>query len=174
MEAPANSTATAPTQSNRSLEGKFLTFSLGEEEYGIDILQIQEIIGLMPITPIPHSPHYAKGVINLRGKVIPVLDLRLRFDLPEGEKTERTCIIVVEISTSAHQQAVVGLVVDSVSEVSPIKEDNIDLPPSFGAGAIDSGYILGMAKLDSGVKILLDINRIFSANEVAGLVSPAT
>ncbi len=145
-------------------EGKYLTFSLAGEEYGIGILQVKEIIGMMPITSVPRTPDFVKGVINLRGKVIPVIDLRLRFAIPESEYTERTCIIVVEI-TASYGEMVIGIVVDSVSEVLNIKRENIEESPSFGT-SLDSQYILGMAKLEGGVKILLDIDKVLTSEEL--------
>jgi len=146
-------------------EGKYLTFSLDNEEYGISILKIKEIIGMIQVTSVPRTPNFVRGVINLRGKVIPVVDLRLRFDLEEADYTERTCIIVVEISGTSGT-VLFGVVVDSVSEVLNIKGQNIEETPAFGANA-DMEHILGMAKIDGGVKILLDIDRILSSNEMA-------
>ncbi len=146
-------------------EGKYLTFTLAEEEYGIGILRIKEIIGMMPITPVPQTPEFVKGVINLRGKVIPVVDLRLRFGMEEIDYTERTCIIVVEISGETGTVQT-GIVVDSVSEVMNIKGGDIEDSPSFGAN-LDTGYILGMAKMEGAVKILLDIDKVLSAEEIA-------
>ncbi|MBF0229520.1 MAG: purine-binding chemotaxis protein CheW [Desulfamplus sp.] len=150
--------------SSNDREGKYLTFSLAGEEYGIGILQVKEIIGMMPITSVPRTPNFVKGVINLRGKVIPVIDLRLRFSIPESEYTERTCIIVVEI-TASYGEMVIGIVVDSVSEVLNIKGENIEDSPSFGT-SLDSEYILGMAKLEGGVKILLDIDKVLTSEEI--------
>ena len=147
--------------------GKYLSFSLAEEEYGIGILKVKEIIGMMNITVIPKTPEYVKGVINLRGKVIPIIDLRLKFDMPSVEFTERTCIIVVEVD-SAGGTLMIGIVVDSVSEVLNVRAENIEPAPAFGA-SLDTGYILGMAKMESGVKILLDINNVLGEDEIAGL-----
>ena len=146
-------------------EGKYLTFTLAEEEYGIGILKIKEIIGMMPITSVPQTPEFVKGVINLRGKVIPVLDLRLRFGMKEIDYTERTCIIVVEI-TGQSGTVMIGVVVDSVSEVLNIKGDDIEDTPAFGA-KLDTDYILGMAKMEGGVEILLDIDRVLSEGEIS-------
>ena len=112
--------------------GKYLTFSLADEEYGIGILRIREIIGMMPITVVPQTPEFVKGVINLRGKVIPVVDLRLRFDMQESDYTERTCIIVIETQAPNHSSLTMGIVVDSVSEVLNIKNDEIEDTPTFG------------------------------------------
>jgi purine-binding chemotaxis protein CheW len=145
-------------------EGKYLTFSLGDEEYGIGILKVKEIIGMMRITPVPQTPDFVKGVINLRGRVIPVLDLRLRFGMGENGYTERTCIIVVEIDGAAGKIHI-GLVVDSVSEVLNIKGSDIEDTPSFGT-SLHTEYILGMAKTGGGVKILLDIDRVLSSDEL--------
>jgi purine-binding chemotaxis protein CheW len=148
-------------------EGKYLTFSLANEEYGIGILKIKEIIGMMPITTVPQTPSFVKGVINLRGKVIPVIDLRLRFDMEGIDYTERTCIIVVEILGKTGT-VLIGIVVDSVSEVLNIKEEDIEDTPAFGT-RLDTEFIMGMAKLDGGVKILLDIDRVLNAEDITAL-----
>lgn len=147
-----------------AMDSKFLTFSLADEQYGIGILKIKEIIGMMPITSVPQTPDFVKGVLNLRGKVIPVLDLRLRFSLPPLDYTERTCIIVVEVEGKT-EILTMGIVVDSVSEVLPIKSNDIENTPSFGT-KVDTTYILGIAKTEEGVKILLDIDKILSTSEL--------
>lgn len=152
-------------------EGKYLTFVLAAEEYGISILKIKEIIGMMPITTIPQTPDFVKGVINLRGKVIPVVDLRLRFGMKRIDYTERTCIIVVEISGGTGT-VMIGIVVDSVSEVLNIKGGDIEETPAFGT-KLNTDYILGMAKVQGGVKILLDIDRVLSRDEVVLLEKAA-
>ncbi len=144
--------------------GKYLTFMLEEETYGIGILKVKEIIGMMPITSVPRTPEFVKGVINLRGKVIPVIDLRLKFTMDSISYTDRTCIIVVEIDADSGT-VLIGIVVDAVSEVLNIKEEEIEETPAFGA-KLDTGYILGMAKMEGGVKILLDIDKVLSAKEV--------
>lgn len=148
-------------------EGKYLTFSLANEEYGIGILKIKEIIGMMPITTVPKTPDFVKGVINLRGKVIPVIDLRMRFGIPSITYSDRTCIIVVEIAGSAGT-IMIGIVVDSVSEVLNIKGDSIEETPAFGT-KLNTDYILGMAKIGNSVKILLDIDKVLSAEELSQL-----
>jgi purine-binding chemotaxis protein CheW len=148
-------------------EGKYLTFSLAGEEYGIGILKVKEIIGMMAITTVPRMPPYVKGVINLRGKVIPVIDLRLKFSMEEAQYTERTCIIVVEISSRAGQ-ILIGIIVDSVSEVLNVKGADIEDTPVFGA-KLDTEYILGMAKTGGRVKILLDIDRVLTSEEVSAI-----
>ncbi len=145
-------------------EGKYLTFSLDREEYGIGILKVKEIIGMMRVTPVPQTPEYVKGVINLRGKVISVIDLRLRFGIGANDYTERTCTIVVEILGASGTRHI-GIVVDSVSEVINIKGSDIEDTPAFGT-ALDTEYILGMAKMGGGVKILLDIDRVLTTDEV--------
>ena len=152
-------------------EGKYLTFSLADEEYGIGILKIKEIIGMLPITSVPQTPEFVKGVINLRGKVIPVMDLRLRFGMPPIDYSERTCIIVVEIAGQAGTVQI-GIVVDAVSEVLNIKGDDIEETPTFGA-KLNTGYILGMAKMEGGVKILLDIDQVLSGDELSLLAEAA-
>ncbi len=145
-------------------EGKYLTFTLADEEYGIGILKIKEIIGMMPITSVPQTPEFVKGVINLRGKVIPVMDLRLRFGMEAIGYTDRTCIIVVEISGETGD-IMVGIVVDTVSEVLNIKGEEIEDPPRFGT-TLDTDYILAMAKTEGSVKILLDIDRVLRSEEL--------
>jgi purine-binding chemotaxis protein CheW len=152
-------------------EGKYLTFTLAEEEYGIGILKVKEIIGIMAITTVPRTPDYMKGVINLRGKVIPVVDLRLKFGMEALGYTERTCIIVVEI-TGNNQKIQIGILVDSVSEVLNIKAGDIEDTPNFGSH-LDTEYILGMAKAGGRVKILLDIDKVLSNSEVATVASIA-
>ncbi len=141
-------------------KGKYLTFVVGKEEYGIEIRYVQEINGIQNITDLPDVPHFVKGVINLRGKVIPVIDVRLRFGLEEREYDERTCIIVVNL-----HQMTVGLIVDSVSEVLDIKDDDIEPPPraSMGAG---SRYVQGLGKIGDGVKILLDVHKLLFDEEM--------
>ena len=152
-------------------EGKYLTFSLAREEYGIGILKIREIIGMMPVTSVPQTPEFVKGVINLRGKVIPVADLRLRFGMQAIDYTDRTCIIVVEIEGQAGTIQI-GIVVDAVSEVLNIKGEEIENAPTFGT-KLDTDYILGMAKMEGGVKILLDIDEVLSAEDIATLEKAA-
>ena len=148
-------------------EGKYLTFSLAGEEYGIGILKVKEIIGMMPITTVPRTPIFVKGVINLRGKVIPVVDLRLKFGMEESAYNERTCIIVVEIKNKGGA-VLIGIVVDAVSEVLNIKGNDIEDTPTFGT-RVETDYILGMAKMNGGVKILLDIDKVLSEEEFSVL-----
>ena len=143
-----------------ALEGKFLTFILGKEIYGFEILKVREIIGLMDITTVPQTPEYMKGVINLRGKVIPVIDLRLKFSMQEEEHTQETCVIVVEVENTS-----IGIIVDSVSEVSDISGSSIEEAPSFGQG-IDTSFIMGLGKVKDKIIILLDIETVLSSEEL--------
>ena len=138
--------------------GKFLTFVLDGQEYGFEILKVREIFGYMNVTSIPQTPHYIKGVINLRGKVIPVVDLRSKFGMDEIEVTDQTCIIVVEMA-SDNGVIETGIIVDKVSEVIEIMGENIDSRPSSGA-AVDTEFISGMGKINDAVKILLNINAL--------------
>ncbi|MDR1166158.1 MAG: chemotaxis protein CheW [Deltaproteobacteria bacterium] len=148
-------------------DGKYLTFQLAGEGYGIGILKVREIIGMLPVTPVPQTPLFLKGVINLRGQVIPVVDLRLKFSLPEEEYTERTSIIVVEVK-GLTANIPIGIVVDTVSEVINIQAHEIEPAPAFGS-TIDMNFILGMAKTGDGVKILLNIDLVLSAEELGAM-----
>ncbi len=141
-------------------EGKYLTFVLNREEYGIEILKVREIIGVIGITPVPQTPDYLKGVINLRGKVIPIIDLRLKFSMQEEEHTQETCIIVVEVNS-----APIGVVVDNVSEVLDIKGEEVEDTPQFGHD-IDTSFIMGLGKAKEKIIILLDIDKVLSAEEL--------
>jgi purine-binding chemotaxis protein CheW len=152
-------------------ESKYLTFSLANEEYGIGILKVKEIIGMMAITAIPQAPDFVKGVINLRGKVIPVIDLRGRFGMETINYTERTCIIVVEIVRGGASVSM-GIVVDAVSEVLNIKATEIENTPTFGV-KLNTDFILGMAKINSDVKILLDIDLVLLDERMAALAAAA-
>jgi len=150
---------------------KFLTFTLQDEIYGIGILKVREIIGYMDVTPVPQTPVFVKGVVNLRGQVIPVINLRQKFGMEETEVTEETCIIVVEVqfSTNEDQEKVqMGIIVDTVEEVQDIAEENIDPAPNFG-GEIDTQYIEGMGKEDDRVFILLDIDRVLTEEELVAI-----
>ncbi len=145
----------------QSHKGKYLTFVLCGEEYGIEILKVREIIGIMNITPVPQTPGYMRGVINLRGKVIPVIDLRLKFGLPEAEHTKETCIIVVDVKNN-----LTGVIADAVSEVLDISGEDLEPAPRLGSG-VDTEIFLGMAKIMNKVKILLNINKVLGAEEIS-------
>jgi purine-binding chemotaxis protein CheW len=151
--------------------GKYLTFHLAAEEFGLEILKVREIIGLMKITRIPKTPSYIRGVINLRGKVIPVLDLRLRFGMEAAPDTEQTCVIVVDMSTAVGSM-MMGVVVDAVSEVQNINQDQIEAAPTIGAHS-DTTFILGIAKIKNEVKILLDIDKVLTSTDFTAIESLA-
>lgn len=157
-----HTTARAEPAADRG--GKYLTFHLAGEEYGIEILKVNEIIGMLPITRVPRLPDAVRGVINLRGKVIPVLDLRRRFLIDTAEDTHATCIIVVQV-----RGTLTGVVVDTVSDVVDIPGDDIVDTPSFGAD-VQTAYLLGIARSDGRVRLLLDIDRVLPSGAVA---SPA-
>ncbi|MFH1089962.1 MAG: chemotaxis protein CheW [Pseudomonadota bacterium] len=148
----------------RLREGKFLTFELAKEQYGLEILKVREIIGMMDITSVPQTPAFVKGLINLRGKVIPVVDLRLKLGLPEKEYTERTAIIVVDVIVEG-SPVQMGIVVDTVSEVVNITAQDIEDTPNFGS-RLKTDYIMGMAKVKGGVIILLEIDRVLTDEEL--------
>lgn len=154
-------------ETKRAQAGKYLTFKLAAEEYGLEILKVQEIIKMMEITKVPRTPDFVRGVINLRGKVIPVVDLRLKFGMESKETTDKTCVIVVQVR---RQESVVtmGIIVDEVSEVLDISGEEIEDAPSFGT-SVDTRFILGMAKAKGSVKILLDINKVLASEEIAAL-----
>ena len=145
--------------------GKFLTFLMANEKYGLEILKVREIIGMMDVTSVPRTPDFVRGVINLRGKVIPVVDLRLKFEMEAKEDTKTTCIIVVQLARAA-QEMTMGIIVDEVSEVLDIDQEQIEPPPSFGA-TIRTDFILGMGKVDQKVVTMLDIDRVLSEDEIA-------
>jgi purine-binding chemotaxis protein CheW len=147
--------------------GKYLIFNLGVEEFGTEVLKVREIMGLQDITSIPQVPLYVKGVINLRGKVIPVIDLRLKFGLEPQEYTPRTCIVVMR-TRQADEDLMIGLVVDGVVEVLNLMASDIEDTPDFGPG-VATPYLTGMAKVKGRVKILLDIDQVLSGNELQGL-----
>jgi purine-binding chemotaxis protein CheW len=152
---------------NASRAGKYLIFHLGSEEFGTEVLKVREIMGLQDITPVPQVPPFVKGVINLRGKVIPVVDLRLKFGLAPEDYTARTCIIVVR-TLQAEEDLMIGMIVDGVVEVLSLSAAEIEDTPDFGPGIV-TPYIRGMAKIKDKVKILLDIDQVLSTTELSGL-----
>jgi purine-binding chemotaxis protein CheW len=158
-----NTTRNAPAAKRdaASLEGKYLTFRLGDEEYGLEILKVQEIIGLMRVTPVPQTPAFIRGVINLRGKVIPVVNLRLKFGMASSDDTDHTCVIVVEVEGNR-----VGIIVDDVCEVLDIQAKDIEPPPPMGHD-MDQDFILGMGKVGERVNILLDIEKVLVGDAAA-------
>ena len=157
----SNITATA------QLAGKYLTFALADEEYGLPVLRVREIIKMMDITEVPQVPPHIKGVLNLRGKVIPVIDLRLKFGFAPGDVTSRTCIIVVDVAMGG-ANVMMGIVVDSVSEVLNVASAEIDQAPEFG-DRITTDYMLGLAKVKGTVKILLALDRVLGTDTQMGV-----
>lgn len=155
------------TEIGGMLAGKYLTFKLAEEEYGLEILKVQEIIQMQEVTKVPRTPKYVRGVINLRGKIIPVIDLRRKFGFEAAPDTEKTCIIVVQISYG-EGLVVMGIIIDEVKEVLDIRAENIEETPSFGED-IDTGFIMGIGKVGTNVKILLDIDKVMSAQELKSI-----
>ncbi|HOV76639.1 MAG TPA: chemotaxis protein CheW [Sedimentisphaerales bacterium] len=145
-------------------EGKYLTFALANEEYGLEILKVREIIGYIDVTAVPQTPSHVKGVINLRGQVIPVVDLRAKFGMATTDVTDQTCIIVVEITQSGRKFNT-GIIVDRVQEVLDIAGQDIEEAPQFGA-SVDTAFILGMGKIGDKVKILLDIDRVLTGGDL--------
>ncbi len=160
-------TAATVTETVRAKAGKYLTFRLASEEYGLEILKVREIIGVMEITHVPRTPEYIRGVINLRGKVIPVLDLRTKFNMEKTENTDETCIVVVDVSSTG-ETIQMGILVDAVSEVLDIQDSQIEDAPAFGT-SVDTKFILGMGKVNNEVKILLDIDEVLTTGEFAML-----
>lgn len=148
--------------------GKYLTFTLDRESYGIEVLKVREIIKLQEITPVPQMPSYVRGVLNLRGKIIPVIDLRVKFELSNVQTTESTCIIVVHFTGGDGLQTQIGIIVDGVEEVVNIMENEIEDTPNFGS-TLQTNYILGMAKIKGAVKTLLDINKVIGAEDITQL-----
>ena len=162
-------TATTETPSAaQHLAGKHLTFVLGREHYGLPVLKVREIIRLCEITPVPQMPEYIKGVLNLRGKIIPVADLRVKFRLSKIENTDLTCVVVVQVTLADNTNTMMGLIVDAVEEVVNLTAADIEPTPDFG-GAVQADYILGMAKVKGRVKALLDIDRVVTAVSSAEL-----
>jgi purine-binding chemotaxis protein CheW len=147
--------------------GKYLAFHVGPEQFAIGVLSVREIMGMQDITAVPHTPAYVKGVINLRGKVVPVIDLRVKFAMPETEYSARTCIIVVNVS-DGKDSVLMGVIVDSVSEVASISGDEIEDPPDFGQGE-NLKFLAGIAKTKGEVKLLLNIEKVLTTSEIEGL-----
>ena len=162
MTMTANDTGSADARA-----GKYLTFQLATEEFGIRVLKVREIMGIQEITAVPQTPAHIKGVINLRGKVVPVVDLRLKFGVAAADYTQRTCIIVTQVQGES-SPVMMGIVVDSVSEVLNLTGTEIEDTPDFGE-EISGSYLLGMAKVKGKVKILLDIDRVLSTQDMHNL-----
>lgn len=164
--------ASAPVTTNTAKHaGKYLTVGLANEAYGIAVLKVREIIRMLKITPVPQLPPYVKGVINLRGRVIPIVDLRVKFGLEAGF-TERTCIVVVQVRPASGQTIQMGLIVDCVEEVVTLTDQEIEPTPEFGC-VIDTSYLLGLAKVKGQVKTLLDIDRVVAPDAVQQIATAA-
>lgn len=156
-------TATLPAEVERTRHGKYLTFTLDREDFGLEILTVREIIGMMPITRVPRMPDFVRGVINLRGKVIPVVDLRMKFGMPSVEETMETCIIVVDLGN-----LLTGIVVDRVSEVRDIRAQDIEDTPQFGV-SVNTEFITGFGRIGDRVAILLDIRKALTEQDLTAL-----
>lgn len=167
MQAPQHT----GNQETAGLAGKYLTFQLGNEIYGLEILKVREIIGLMDVTQVPRTPGHIRGVINLRGKIIPVIDLRLKFAMERTDDTEQTCIIVVDLNVSEGPSQI-GVLVDAVSEVLNISTEHIEPTPSFG-GEMTADFIRGMAKTNGKVTILLNVEKVLSTGGVLQVAASA-
>lgn len=158
-----------PRIAERKRAGKYLLFHLGREEFGVHVLKVREIMGLQDITTVPHTAVYVRGVINLRGKVVPVVDLRLRLGMPELAYGPRTCIVVLQVA-QAGAPLQMGIIVDGVAEVLNVQDTDIEDPPDFGSGPAAS-HCLGMAKVKGKVKMLLDIDQVLENTEWQGQAS---
>jgi len=169
MPSPVLTSAAAASAETDARAGKYLTFQLADEEFGIGVLKVREIMGLQEITAVPQTPAHIKGVINLRGKVVPVIDLRAKFGLPASAYTQRTCIIVTQVRSESGS-VLMGIIVDGVSEVLNLSSPEIEDTPDFGED-IGRQYLLGMAKVKGKVKILLDIDKVLSPQEFVELGS---
>lgn len=164
METEVQTATLARAKTSRT--GKYLTFSLSNESYGVDVLKVREIIRFLKITPVPQMPPFVKGVINLRGKVLPVIDLRLKFGLDAADATERTCIVVVRVQAEGNDLTL-GMIVDAVEEVINLNESEIEETPEFGA-KVDTAYLMGMAKVKNVIKTLLDIDKVVAPEALRG------
>ncbi|MFZ2641705.1 MAG: chemotaxis protein CheW [Verrucomicrobiia bacterium] len=163
-------TLDASSATQQAVAGKYLTFTLGQESYGIKVLKIREIIRHTDITAVAQMPAYVKGVINLRGKIIPVVDLRIKFGMTVAETTKRTCIVVVQVKSSSGSIIPMGILVDDVEEVTNLAASDVEETPDFGSH-VDTVYILGMAKVKGAIKTLLDIDKLVTAETLEAIVS---
>lgn len=161
----------SPSAVSATLAGKYLTVVLENEAYGIGVLKVREIIRMQKITPVPQMPAFVKGVINLRGRVIPIVDMRVKFGL-KAEFAERTCIVVVQVRLPNEAVVQMGLIVDSVEEVVTLNANEIEPTPEFGT-KINTEYLLGMAKVKGAVKTLLDIDRVVAPDTVQAIAQTA-
>jgi purine-binding chemotaxis protein CheW len=172
MANPATASAPQSTTLQSRLSGKYLTFALAAEAYGVPVLKVREIITMLPITSVPQMPPHVKGVINLRGKVIPVIDLRTKLGLPDSSPSENNCIVVVQLPARGGELRNIGLIVDAVEEVTNVAAEDIEPPPDFG-GTVGVEYLLGMAKIKGIVKSLVDIDRVIADDISVIALNPA-
>ena len=171
---PIATTLSELTTQERVQADKYLSFSLGSENYGLEILKVREIIGIIDITPLPQTPEYVKGVINLRGKIIPVISLRTKFGMPSIDYTDATCVIVVEVRfTDSTERFSIGVIVDTVNEVLDIQREQIEPPPDFGC-RINTDYTLGMGKVKERVVILLQVDKVMTESEIRSIRTAST
>lgn len=155
-----------PTElTQEAVAGKYLTFSLGDERYGLEILRVQEIVGLLPVTRVPRLPDHVAGVVNLRGRVIPVVDLRVAFGLKDTEVNDRTCIVVANLVRADGSEVTMGALVDEVSDVVDLTEADLEATPEFGT-EVDTTFIKGVGRLGERVVLLLDIDKVLTVNEI--------
>ena len=173
MEGSVSGACGASPERRAALAGKYMTFRLADEAYGVEIVKVREIIGLMTITKVPRAPDFLRGVINLRGKVIPVMDLRVKFGMPAAAATDQSVIIVVQCALDGDRTLTMGVLVDQVMEVLSIDAGQIEPPPTFGDAGVESVFILGIGKTAGGVVFLLDIGKVLAAEEAAALVGAA-
>lgn len=163
----------ATTEQESSTTGKFLTFDLGQEQYGLEILRVQEIVGLIPVTRVPRLPSFVRGVVNLRGRVIPVVDLRLAFGFPNAEDTERTCIIIVQVQRTEGAFTTMGVIVDEVSDVVDLPEGAAETAPDFGV-EVDTSFIRGVGHIEDRVVLLLDIDSVLASDQLDSVTRAVT
>lgn len=160
------------TMAKAATAGKYLTFCLEEEHYGLEIMRVQEIVGLLPVTRVPRLPHHIAGVVNLRGRVVPVMDLRLAFGLPDPKMNERTCIVVVHTIKGDGSKVTMGVLVDEVSDVVDLAADRIEDTPEFGT-EVDTDFIKGVGRLEERVVLLLDIDLVLSVSDMEAIEKAA-
>lgn len=164
MTQTLQSTETDVNELGLKLAGKYLTFLLDNEDYAVEILKVQEIIQMQKVTPVPGSPEFIRGVINLRGKVIPIVELRSKFNMPAKDDTEKTAIVVMMIQNDKGDSMTMGIIIDEVKEVKDVEAGSIEKTPSLGS-SIDTGFIMGICKDEGSVKMLLDIDKVLSSDE---------
>jgi len=161
------------TSEETATAGKYLTFNLADEHYGLGILRVQELVGLLPVTRVPRLPAFVAGVVNLRGRVIPLVDLRLCFGMSASAMDGRTCVIIVRVERTSGRSAAMGVIVDEVSDVVNLGQDAIEATPEFGT-SVDTSFVTGVGRLEDRVVLLLDIDRVLSSGELDAIAQAAT